>query len=233
MRWILWDFDGTLGYREGGWSGTVLEVLRQEFPNHPATVEQIHPLLQEGFPWHAPERSHPHLSEPDRWWAALHPVFEKAFVALGVGSSLAGRLASYVREVYLRLHRWRLFDDSLVTLERLSRRGWRQVLLSNHVPELSLILRHLGIRSFFAGIWNSAETGYEKPHPQAFRQVMDAIGTAEVVWMVGDNFQADIAGAAAQGIPGILVRKPHPEARYFCQSLEDVDGFLDIESRSA
>ncbi len=58
MQYLIWDFDGTLGYRSGMWSGTLLEVLRQEMPECPATVDDMRPYLQDGFPWHRPEQPH-------------------------------------------------------------------------------------------------------------------------------------------------------------------------------
>ena len=52
----------------------------------------------------------------------------------------------------------------------------------------------------------SAVTGYEKPHPEAFRLVLRRFGEPRERWMVGDNPHADVAGAQALGIPAVLVR---------------------------
>jgi len=73
-----------------------------------------------------------------------------------------------------------------------------------------------------AALFNSAQTGYEKPHPQAFRNVLEWAVEPEAVWMIGDNPKADIAGAEALGIPAILVRTSHPAARYYCAELSQV-----------
>ncbi len=102
-------------------------------------------------------------------------------------------------------------------------------MLSNHVPELSDLLGHLAVRNFFAQVFNSAETGYEKPHPEAYRAVLKSIADAESLWMIGDNAVADIEGAAAVGIPGILVRKQHPNALYQCDNLSQVEAVLRSE----
>ena len=102
-------------------------------------------------------------------------------------------------------------------------------MLSNHVPELSSILQHLQVERFFAQVFNSAETGYEKPHPQAYQAVLEAIGNAKSVWMIGDSVVADIAGAAAAGIPAILVRKRHADALYQCDDLSQVPAILQSE----
>ena len=69
-----------------------------------------------------------------------------------------------------------------------------------------------------AAIFNSAQTGYEKPHPQAFRNVLAWLPEPEAVWMIGDNYTADVLGAQAVGLPGILVRETHPELLWLKQS---------------
>jgi putative hydrolase of the HAD superfamily len=128
-------------------------------------------------------------------------------------------MARRVRFVYLEPERWRLFDDTLPTLGHLQAEGWTNVVLSNHVPELREIVEYLRLGPYVARVLNSAETGYEKPHPEAFRAVLRAFDKATAVWMIGDNFKADIVGAESVGIPGILVRKVHKDARYYCTDL--------------
>src|SRR5262249_46650933 len=76
--------------------------------------------------------------------------------------------------------------------------------------------------AFTAGggtVFSSAATGYEKPHPDAFRLALRVAVDADVVCMIGDSLDADILGAAALGIPGILLRWPHPAAERFCSDL--------------
>ena len=76
MKTLIWDFDGTLGYREGvWWAMSFLELLDREWPGHPFTRDQIAPHLRSGFPWHSPEQPHTHITSADQWWAALEPLF--------------------------------------------------------------------------------------------------------------------------------------------------------------
>ena len=131
-----------------------------------------------------------------------------------------------VRFAYIGPKQWRLYDDTLPTLVCLAEAGWTHLLLSNHVPELSLLLQHLQLDGFFAHVFNSAETGHEKPHPQAYQAVLETIGEAERIWMIGDSPVADIAAAAAAGIPGILVRKHDANALYQCNDLSQVPALL-------
>ena len=228
-KYLIWDFDGTLGYREGGWTGAMEEVLRRNLPDCVATAGDLRPHIQTGYPWHAPHQPYP-VQSAGQWWDSLAPVFARAFLAVGATPPQAEALAGEVRHAYCHPAAWRLFEDTRPALEQLAAEGWTHVLLSNHVPELSAILSHLQIESFFARTFNSAETGYEKPHPQAFRNVLAALAEAKIVWMIGDSAIADIAGAGAVGIPGILVRKRRAGVRYQCESLSGVAAILSRET---
>jgi putative hydrolase of the HAD superfamily len=228
VKYLIWDFDGTLGYREGIlWAATFLEVLDCEMAGHPVTLEQIRPFLRSGFPWHLPEQPHTHITCADQWWEALAPLFTQVFCGVGVDPAPARRLARQIRPVYCNPARWRLFDDTLPVLDDLAARGWTHILLSNHVPELESLMRALGLSPRIAAVFNSATMGYEKPHPEAFRGVLEIVGDSRPVWMIGDNITADILGAAAVGIPGVLVRRPDEQAERFCADLTQVAAIVE------
>lgn len=226
-NYLIWDFDDTLGYRaDGKWTASLVKVLHMEMPEFPVEVEAIRPHMQSGFPWMTPDVPHTHITSADAWWESLHPLFAKTFRSIGLPSDAADRLARKVRHVYADPSAWRLFDDALATLGRLRELGWRHCMLSNHVPELPLILSRLGALDSFAAVVNSAETGYEKPHPEAFKRAFAALKGPDAVWMIGDGYEADIAGARTAGIPGILVRKTHPRAEHCCNDLLGVIAIL-------
>jgi putative hydrolase of the HAD superfamily len=220
-KFFIWDFDGTLAWRPGSWTGALVAVLRRYAPGLNVTAELVRPYLQSGFPWHAPENPHPGLS-PSEWWDDLLPVFSRAVRAAGVQNGQAAAIAREVRTVYLDPATWQRYSDTLPALEMLSARGWKHILLTNHVPELPLLLDQLGLRGYFQAIFNSAETGYEKPNPRAFRAVMDWTGPDTSALVIGDNFGTDILGGLESGLPGILVRKPHPDAPIFCATLTEI-----------
>jgi len=224
---LIWDFDGTLGYREGGmFSGSICQVIRQAAPGTSVTEEQVRPYLQTGFPWHTPERPHPEIRSADQWWERLYPVFERALLGLGFDPPQAASMARQVRPVYTDLSCWRLFDDAIPALTLLSSQGWRHVILSNHVPELPEIVRHLGLDPHIDRLFNSAEMGYEKPHPAAFEVVLAHL-SGSVVCMVGDNVRADVEGARSLGIPAILVRTDRREVEHYCDDLAQLPGTLE------
>lgn len=226
-RHLIWDFDDTLGYRaEGKWTASLVRVLESELPDFPFGVEAIRPHMQSGFPWQTPEAPHTHMTSADAWWDSLHPLFAKTFGSIGVPAGETDRLARRVRHVYVEPSAWRLFEDTRPTLRELSELGWTHCMLSNHVPELPAILSHLGILDEFAAVVNSADTGYEKPHPEAFRRALAALGEARSVWMIGDSYETDIAAAEAMGIAGILVRKDDPRAEHRCDDVAGVAALL-------
>ena len=74
-------------------------------------------------------------------------------------------------------------------------------------------MAHLGLDALVDVVWSSAVTGYDKPHPEAFRRALAELGWPSTVWMVGDNPRADVDGAEAVGIPAILIRRDGPAKR--------------------
>ena len=227
---MVWDFDGTLAYGEGrwpAWTQALLEVLDRETPGHGVAPGALRPFLRVGFPWHSPEVYQPHLASADAWWEALEPRFADAFTAVGVAEGSAREMARAVRRTYPSPERWRLYEDVLPALEELSSRGWEHVLLTNHVPELGHLLRHLDLDRHFRGIYNSAETSYEKPHPGAFRGVLEGLTGAGAVWMIGDGVKADVGGAEAVGIPAILVRGRREGVGRSCRDLTGLAAILE------
>jgi putative hydrolase of the HAD superfamily len=229
-RFLIWDFDGTLATRVGGWAGALQEVVTSGYPHIMIPVEHFRPHLQGGFPWHAPEVVRAPVP-PDVWWENLNPLFARALsAATGLTDTDAGRLALTVRSTYLSTGPWQLFDDTLDTLEQLRARGWKNIILSNHAPELESLVAHLGLTHLFEAIYNSGVTGKEKPNPAAFECVFADFPEARAGWMIGDNWNADVGGASAVGMRSILVRNDHPGAPLRCAALGDVIDFLDRAS---
>ena len=205
MKLALWDFDGTLAHRAGMWSGTLVEVAAAEAPHLSLSIDDIRGHLRTGFPWNRPDEPHPHLADADAWWAALHPYMAAAYERVGVPSDTAAALATKVRERYLALDAWRVFDDVTPALEWLTAAGWRHVIVSNHTPELADLVDGLGIGGHFLACVNSAVVGYEKPRREIYEAALAAGPGASQVVMVGDNPVADVQGAAGAGIPGLLL----------------------------
>jgi putative hydrolase of the HAD superfamily len=206
-RLVLWDFDGTLAFRPGLWGGCALEVLNAHDPGHGIELERLRTAFRGGFPWHAWEKPHLHLGEAEAWWEHVSLRITQAFADAGVEHGSGEDLAVAFRERYTDAAiGWQRFEDALPALEAVAAAGWRSAVLSNHVPELEALVAGLGLGEHLDAVFNSAQIGYEKPHPEAFRIALNAFGAPREAWMVGDNEQADVEGAREAGMRAILVR---------------------------
>lgn len=204
---VLWDFDGTLGYREGLWSACAVEVLDEHEPGHAVTVEMVREAFKGGFPWNRHERAHTHLNDAEAWWEAMTPMLVRGMELCGVAVERAHELACAVRVRFVDpAVGWRLFDDVHEALVLTRAAGLRNAIVSNHVPELPQIASALGLDEHVERVFTSAATGYEKPHPEMFRIALRELGEPAARWMVGDNPVADVAGAEALGVPALQVR---------------------------
>lgn len=223
---ILWDFDGTLAYRDGLWSGCLAEVLQEREPAAGITRADVRPLMLTGFPWHEPGKAHPELSTPEAWWEVVEGLLRQACIELGFSEEKARRYARETHERYIDAAGFQLFDDTIPVLTALSAAGWRHIILSNHVPELRNIVEGLELSELIEDSLSSAVTGYEKPNPKAFQLGREAAGDTVELWMVGDSPHADVRGAEAVGIPGILVRRNDDGIERCFDDLSGVQSFL-------
>jgi len=170
---VLWDFDGTLAERPGMWRACLVETLDADEPGHTVFPDALIPFLRDGFPWHHPEDPHPDLCTPEAWWNAVGALLARAYEGVGIAPARAAELAALARTRYVDpAVGWRLFDDTIPALESLATRGWRHVVVSNHVPELPAIVEGLGLSRLVGQVFSSAVTGYEKPHPEAFEPAL-------------------------------------------------------------
>jgi putative hydrolase of the HAD superfamily len=226
---LLWDFDGTLGYRLGGmWSSALLEALLEVEPDSKATIDDFIPLLHNGFPWHQPDKEHTNINTPELWWLNLRKsVIEKAYRSLGYCENKAQEVAVVAQKKYIDVTRWSLYEDVIPVLDCLKEQGWTHAIVSNHVPELQDILTHLGLSDLISEVINSALVGYEKPHPQIYRIALEKMGNPTEVWMIGDNIQADVLGAESAGIKGILVRKEDNRAVRQSNTLYEIPSIIN------
>lgn len=231
-RVVFWDFDGTLAKRDGLWGRCLIEVLDEYEAGHSIGLDTLSPHLRNGFPWHKHEVAHPELSEPELWWAHISNILTSALAESGVERGRVIELSKLARREFLESSRWVVFEDSIEALELVHRNGWQNAILSNHVPELDDLVARLGLDSVMDAVITSARTGFEKPHPQAYRVAMEQLGQPNHAWMIGDNPIADVAGAKRAGLQAILVRNPDfdDESRRFISESWGGSDWLDWEN---
>jgi putative hydrolase of the HAD superfamily len=227
---ILWDFDGTLGFRKDGmWGASMISALKEHDPSTTLVEQQFRPFLMTGFPWHHPEHPHIHIQSSDDWWKPIINKFCEGYMHFGYSKKISVLLAQRAREIFINLDRWAVYDDTFETLGELSNYGWKHIILSNHIPELGKIVEHLGLNRYIDIVVNSAEVGYEKPNKEIYYYTIKCAENPNRVWMIGDNVEADVLGAQSVGIKGILVRNDDNRAKWKSVDLKGVIEIIESE----
>jgi putative hydrolase of the HAD superfamily len=225
-RFLFWDFDGTLAYRDGMWSQTILELLHEHgFAS--VGLETLRPLLAEGFPWHTPEISHAEFFQGIPWWEYMRRHFTRLIKELGVDSALAYIIADQIRDRYLDISRWHLYPDAIQCLQKALDSGYSNAILSNHVPELPELVAALGLEAYFERIFTSARVGFEKPNTNFYNAAIAALDDCEEAVMIGDSYEADIMGATNAGLHAVLVRKDNCHGyQQYCADLTGIFRYI-------
>jgi len=97
------------------------------------------------------------------------------------------------------------------TAEQLREIGTRYqiAVISNADGKIEDVLRRCGIASCFRTITDSGLVGYEKPHPEIFRQALQSMKAApEESLYVGDVYSVDYLGAIGAGMRAMLMDVP-------------------------
>ena len=109
-------------------------------------------------------------------------------------------------ELFMVTSHWHIFPDAYPTLTALKERGLTVGAVSNWVWNLPELLHALDLVRHFDFIAASARIGFEKPHPRIFEWALaQARVEAAAVIHVGDHLGADVEGARAVGIDGVLI----------------------------
>ncbi|HVO32401.1 MAG TPA: HAD-IA family hydrolase [Elusimicrobiota bacterium] len=146
--------------------------------------------------------------ERDWWYALVRDVF---------GNLSAFRdFDDFFEELYdsfARAECWRLFDDTIPTLEALRRAGFRLGVISNWDHRLFSIVDQLGLAHYFEHVTASSAVGIAKPGKGIFESALRALkAEPEHSLHIGDSLIDDYLGARAAGLRSVLLdrhRKPY------------------------
>lgn len=89
--------------------------------------------------------------------------------------------------------------------------SYRLAVVSNFTGNLGPCLEELDLMRYFSAIADSSRVGASKPDPRLFRHALESLGDGadeKPVWMVGDNFEADIRPAASLGMQTAWLAPP-------------------------
>jgi len=88
-------------------------------------------------------------------------------------------------------------------------RRYQIAVISNADGGIEGVLRRCGIADCFGTITDSGLVGYEKPHPEIFRQALKSMDcSADESVYVGDVYSVDYLGARGAGMQAILMDVP-------------------------
>lgn len=92
-------------------------------------------------------------------------------------------------------------------------------------------LATVGIGELIEAVYSSADAGYRKPSPEAFRYALDNIDArdASQVVYIGDAYEKDYLGALASGLHPILVSSSPKYADIAFTNLPAVESYLKTE----
>ncbi|RIL06427.1 MAG: hypothetical protein DCC71_06875 [Proteobacteria bacterium] len=179
-----------------------------------ATTAARHPIALDDFA--------AALREVDREWHGRFWAEGREFPTLQRFARLAERLGladealpALLTEVHMGLLAGlvRTPAHHAALLDRLHERH-RIGLCSNftHAPTARAVLDDAGFGARFDAVVISHEHGLRKPRREIFEALLDALGApAEEVIHVGDNLEADVAGAAALGMRTVWVTRCVPD----------------------
>ena len=97
------------------------------------------------------------------------------------------------------------------TAEQLHEIGKRYpvAVISNADGKIEDVLQRCGIADCFHTITDSGLVGYEKPHPEIFRQALESLDAKpEESLYVGDVYSVDYLGATGAGMQAVLMDVP-------------------------
>lgn len=135
---------------------------------------------------------------------------------------------------------WLPEEDVIPTLERLSSAGLRLGMISNASDDdnTQALIDKAHIRPYFEYVVSSARFGRRKPDPGIFQAALAHFGAPpQTAVMVGDNYQADIAGARAvdmqsiwitRRVPGSLLAPSEVNADAVVATLSEIPGALGV-----
>ena len=148
------------------------------------------------------------------------------FTALGHPSAANAIALDRLRDDILDVSRYTVFEDVVPALERAKAAGWRNLIVSNHIPELPSLVDGLDLARHFDAVVSSGIVGYEKPHRRLFEAALPHVRPGEPVWMIGDNPDADCRPVCGLGHNAVLVRGAEPGT--FEREAVDLLGALDL-----
>ncbi len=205
QRAVFFDFDETLVHADPPVFETFLTACAQldlHFSN--AQIRHGKRFLYAYFSGSQSQGDYAHFgSDPDRFY--VH-VTERLLLEMGLDGG-AAETAARVESVSVKLPKGlKTPPESYDVLEALKARGFALGVISNNGDDIAARARAFGFDAYLDFVITRREAGCSKPDPGIFRMGLARAGLpAEAVSFVGDNYFADVLGAAAVGMRPLLL----------------------------
>lgn len=227
IKAIFFDVGSTLLYPSPDVPGVFHEVARDYGYDFP--VEQIEPHMPAVYAYY----EDCYAKDASFWaddarskqiWVEMYTLLGEL---LGVGEERA--------EIALRVHvefgksaRWAAYDDVMPMLERLKERDLKIGLISNWGTEIDRIIPELPMADYIDDVVSSGASRLHKPDHRIFELALMRLGVeAHESVHVGDHPVADVEGATAIGMAGVLLdRSAAPLNTRSISTLDELEGFL-------
>lgn len=142
------------------------------------------------------------MSDARAFWEEYNALILRELGAAGDTSAMARTLS----ERFWAPPSWRVFDEVHEVLGGLRAAGLHLAVISNFTDALVAVCRTHELDGYFDCVLASTVTGSQKPDVSIFREALRRTGSdPETSIHVGDNYIADVLGARAAGIDGVLV----------------------------
>jgi putative hydrolase of the HAD superfamily len=142
------------------------------------------------------------LEEARRFWQEYN---ELILAELGVEHDRP-RMARAFSDRFWHPRSWRVFPEVHEVLRALHDAGLQLAVISNFTDALVAVCETHELDGYFDVLVASAAIGSQKPDAGIFREALRRTGADPATSLhVGDNYVADILGARASGIAGVLL----------------------------
>lgn len=233
IRVVFFDAAETLFHVNGSVAEIYLEhAVRFGFVKTGGSLEAIRQAFNRAFREAPPpvfavtEPAQLKQSERLWWFDIVHNVFYRV--------GMFDRFDDFFDDVFAAFEDpacWRLFPETVATLEQLKAQEIELGIVSNFDSRLFAVLRGLGIADFFDTVTISSLAHAAKPAPRIFRVALDkhALDPEEALH-VGDSLRDDVEGAAQAGLHAVLLDRQgrHRETGIrVIRSLGEIPALLD------
>ncbi|MCC5789339.1 MAG: HAD-IA family hydrolase [Opitutales bacterium] len=152
------------------------------------------------------------------WW---RKVVEATLQSIQ-GPELSDEIFTDLWENFALPHRWRIRENTHEVLAELQKRGYHLGILSNWDGRLRPLLQRIGLDRYFQDLFISAEIGYEKPDPQAFRVCEKRFALPPKAFLhIGDSRTHDFKAAQKAGWQSLLLANN-------CTQFQNTEGLTDL-----